>query len=302
LQKHIQGWLAKRFRIDGQRTLKQRDILVFMYQQGYLYLVLILITFIAGVNYANNLILGFCFLISAVLCISFYLVVKQLHQLKIEVIVPEVGRVGQAMQIEIIFYQEREIVRYLNLYYAKQIIPVLVQHKQQRFHLLVWPEERGPLHLQRLQIYSTYPFGLVRAWTYLYLEQMSWIAPQALDFKAENAAQNALKQAQDMDEFQELRDFKTGNSYHAVSWKQAARGQGLYIKVFESYPEQNKIEICYEHMPSSEHEEKLSLMMGLVDQCEQQQCPYRLVLPQDELATGSGEAQFQKAQKLLAQA
>ena len=119
---------------------------------------------------------------------------------------------------------------------------------------------------------------------------------RALDFKAENAAQNALKQAQDMDEFQELRDFKTGNSYHAVSWKQAARGQGLYIKVFESYPEQNKIEICYEHMPSSEHEEKLSLMMGLVDQCEQQQCPYRLVLPQDELATGSGEAQFQKAQ------
>ncbi|PKD85569.1 DUF58 domain-containing protein, partial [Acinetobacter radioresistens] len=58
MQKHIQGWLAKRFRIDGQRTLKQRDILVFMYQQGYLYLVLILITFIAGVNYANNLILG----------------------------------------------------------------------------------------------------------------------------------------------------------------------------------------------------------------------------------------------------
>ncbi len=166
----------------------------------------------------------------------------------------------------------------------------------------MWPEERGALYLQRLQVYSTYPFGLVRAWTYLYLEQMSWIAPQALDFKAENAAQNALQQAQDMDEFQELRDFKTGDSYHAVSWKQAARGQGLYIKVFESYPEQNKIEICYEHMPSSEHEEKLSLMMGLVDQCEQQQCPYRLVLPQDELATGSGEAQFQKAQKLLAQA
>ena len=109
MQKHIQGWLAKRFRIDGQRTLKQRDILVFMYQQGYLYLVLILITFIAGVNYANNLILGFCFLISAVLCISFYLAFKQLHQLKIEVIVPEVGRVGQAMQIEIIFIRSERL-------------------------------------------------------------------------------------------------------------------------------------------------------------------------------------------------
>src|SRR5690606_40156381 len=67
-----------------QKQFSQRDILVFIYRQGYLYLILILITFIAGVNYANNLILGFCFLISAILCISFYLTFKQLHGLQID--------------------------------------------------------------------------------------------------------------------------------------------------------------------------------------------------------------------------
>ena len=62
---------------------------------GFLYLVLILITFIAGINYANNLILGFCFLMSAILCISFYLSFKQLHAITLDVIVDEVGKVNE---------------------------------------------------------------------------------------------------------------------------------------------------------------------------------------------------------------
>ena len=81
-----QNWIKTRFKFDRHKALKQKDILVFIYQQGYLYLVLILITFIAGVNYGNNLILGFCFLISAILCISFYLTFKQLHELEIEIV------------------------------------------------------------------------------------------------------------------------------------------------------------------------------------------------------------------------
>ena len=71
LKAQLRQWMAKRFSLTSSKKLKQRDILIFIYQQGYLYLVLILITFIAGINYANNLILGFCFLISALLCISF---------------------------------------------------------------------------------------------------------------------------------------------------------------------------------------------------------------------------------------
>ena len=84
-------WTKKRFSFTRQKTLMQKDVLVFIYQQGYLYLVLILITFIAGVNYANNLILAFCFLISAVLCMSFYLTFKQLHGLSVDLVLPEIG-------------------------------------------------------------------------------------------------------------------------------------------------------------------------------------------------------------------
>ena len=79
MSKPWQKWLAARFQFEKVKQLSQKDVLIFIYQQGYLYLVLILITFIAGVNYANNLILGFCFLISAILCISFYLTYANLN-------------------------------------------------------------------------------------------------------------------------------------------------------------------------------------------------------------------------------
>lgn len=108
-----QKWLAKRFQFETVKQLSQKDILIFIYQQGYLYLVLILITFIAGINYANNLVLGFCFLVSAILCISFYLTFKQLHGLEIEIVADEIGQVGQSLDLKLYFKQVQKQPRYL---------------------------------------------------------------------------------------------------------------------------------------------------------------------------------------------
>lgn len=113
MSKPWQKWLAKRFQFEKTKQLSQKDILIFIYQQGYLYGVLILITFIAGVNYANNLILGFCFLISAILCISFYLTFKQLHGLTVEVSVAEVGQVAKPIELQFHFQQNQKQSRYL---------------------------------------------------------------------------------------------------------------------------------------------------------------------------------------------
>ena len=61
------------------------------------------------------------------------------------------------------------------------------------------------------------------------------------------------------------------------------------------------IQIDYEKMPSSNHEEKLSLMMGLVDECESLQAQYSLQIQGVELAQGVGSQQYLDAQRILAQ-
>lgn len=297
----IQKWLVKRFSIHKHKMLKQNDILIFLYQQGYLYLVLILITFIAGVNYANNLILGFCFFISAVLCISFYLTFKQLHGLKLEMIYPEVGRAGQPLEVKIQFEQAMIALRYLYVQTEQQIHKVLLKQREQTIVLHFFPQQRGAFPLPQIRVFSLYPLGLVRAWTYLYPAEQIWIAPQPQSMT--NLRQHASDPDQHaLDEFHELRDFKMGDPYQAVSWKQVARGQGVLVKVFEAQREKHHQVIDYQQMPGTDHEQKLSFMMGLIELCEQQRQPYQIRLPQQLLAEGMGHKHYQQALLALAQA
>ncbi|MBU3846880.1 MAG: DUF58 domain-containing protein [Candidatus Acinetobacter avistercoris] len=296
-----QDWLAQRFKFDREKTLSQKDVLIFIYKHGYLYLVLILITFVAGINYANNLILGFCFLISAVLCMSFYLTFKQLHALKIEIHADEVGQVGEQLQFNLYFEQAAIQPRYLYIQADQQIYKLYFTEYKKQFSIPIEAVQRGQLNYPVIRIYSIYPFGLIRAWSYFYHHKTAWIAPKSVFYTAENK-QHQQSFKLEMDEFRELRNYQMGDSLHAVSWKQAARGQGLYIKVFEQFQEQQHIEIHYDHMPSQSHEEKLELMMGLVEQCEQQQCAYSVHLPQAELAQDRGNLQLSQVKRLLAQA
>ena len=301
LKKKFRHWLSQRFQFQQQKQLNQRDILIFIYQQGYLYLVLIAITFIAGINYANNLILGFCFLITAILCISFYLTFKQLHQLSIQVVLPEVGRVGEALEIHLYFKQDKPTIRYLKLNVEQQQHQILLSDLEQQITLSFVPSKRGQFHVPDIQLYSTYPLGLVRAWSYLFLKKQVWIAPQAQVFEQEHdvASDAGLP---DLDEYRDLRNYQLGDALQTISWKQAARGQGLYVKQFENQVDVHTVEISYAQMPASGHEEKLALMMGLVDRCEQQKTAYVLRTHEQVLGKGCGEQQFIQAQLILAQA
>lgn len=301
MRKSWQNWLAKRFKLNQAKQLSQKDVLVFVYQQGYLYLVLILITFVAGINYANNLILAFCFLISAVLCISFYVTFKQLHGVKIELVGDELGQVGQMIHLHLHLKQAHAQPRYLYVETDGDVKKIVFSETKQTLTLPCYATQRGQFKYPIIKIYSIYPFGLVRAWTYLYHQHLAWVAPKAQFTTAENK-QSAQSFEPEMDEFRELRNYQLGDSLQAVSWKQAARGQGLYIKVFEQYQQQQGVDIYYEHMPSTSHEERLSLMMGLIEQCEQNQCPYSVHLPHAQLDKGQGFEQLNQAKRLLAQA
>ncbi|ENX42023.1 DUF58 domain-containing protein [Acinetobacter sp. NIPH 2100] len=301
LKQQLSQWIAKRFQVDHSKILRQKDVLVFIYKQGFLYLILILITFIAGINYANNLILGFCFLISAILCISFYLTFKQLHGLYIDVVMPEVGQVDQALILKLLFKQPVSAARYLRIQWQNQEQLIYLDQTQHSFELPFVGEKRGLYEFGAVKIYSTYPLGLVRAWTYLYPKHKVWVAPKAYDWQKEH--KNKPTSAQDsLDEFKELRGFQQGDSYQNVAWKQVARGQGFLIKMFEAQANHQHLEIDYQQIPAQSHEEKLSFMMGLIEQCEQLGDEYALILPHARLESGQGQAQLIKAKLLLAQA
>lgn len=301
MKTRLQQWLAKRFVVNHETTLGQNRILIFVFGQGYVFVALILMCFIAGINYANNLILAFCFLIAAILWMSFYVTFKQLHQIQIEMIYPDVGQLGQAIQLQLLLKQPTNALRYLHIECDGTTQAIALQQMQQSITLNFVAQQRGYFQFPRLKIYSSYPFGLVRAWSYVFLQQGVWVAPQAAEQLLQQLA-NQQQHTDEQEEFRELRQFVQGDTVQSVSWKHLARGQGLMVKQFDDMQKQQLVHINYDQMLATSHEQKLSMMMSLLLLCEQNQSAYCVILPHQELPLGQGDAQGLAARLLLAQA
>ncbi|WP_243443457.1 hypothetical protein [Psychrobacter sp. JCM 18903] len=67
----LSRWFASRAPKSDSATLNLRNVYIFFSREGTLYAVLLIITFIAGINYGNNLVLGLCFYLVSVWLISF---------------------------------------------------------------------------------------------------------------------------------------------------------------------------------------------------------------------------------------
>lgn len=120
---------------------------------------------------------------SAILCISFYLTFKQLYGLHVELITAEVGQVGQVLTLKLNFKQPTKTNRYLQIQWQQQQQLFYLNQTQQSIELAFFPQQRGIYQFDAIKIYSTYPLGLVRAWTYLNLMEKVWIAPKAYEWQ-----------------------------------------------------------------------------------------------------------------------
>lgn len=297
----LDRWFQKRLSTSNRKTFGVNDVFVFISKEGSLFIILLACTFIAGTNYANNLILGLFFLCVSLLVLSFYLAFRQIYQLSIEINSPDLGQAGQPLPIQFRFIpQNKQIHLHLRCEYAEQAkkINQLVQATDVEFQLL--PMQRGLYTVPRFYLHSTYPFAIVRAWSYLYYQREIWIAPQALAVDLQQYGLNNQQSMQGMEDFAHLKEYQQGDAINRIAWQQYAKGRGLLVKQFEQF-EQNQIHLHYRDMPALEHEQKLSQLMYLVEQCQIQNRAFSLHLPSQTLAYGQGESHIQHAKRLLAQ-
>lgn len=109
---------------------------------------------------------------------SVYLSFKQLHQLKLEIFCPEVGQVNHVLQIQLQFKQSNHAIRYLMIHLPESQQRILLNEMSGNIALEFTPTTRGAFELPRIKIMSSYPFGIVQAWTYLQVTQKYGLHPQ----------------------------------------------------------------------------------------------------------------------------
>lgn len=330
-------WFAKRAPRDDNATLNLRNVYIFFSREGLLFVLLLIITFIAGVNYGNNLVLGLCFYLISVWLISFHVTFAHVSGLQVRLLEVTMAEAGKPVWVTLqLLSNSRHPRRQLSIGFDAQgkysqdkdltnkssvngpldvmqttvLLPRL--EDEQIIRLPVATYSRGKLELPRLHIKTVYPLGIMRAWSYVYFARPAWVYPQpeAFEWQARYLSANSTdlptggQFTQGQDDFERLDNHVAGESLARVSWAHVARGQGMFTKHFAD-PVGYEQHLAYEDMPAQAHEQKLAQLTYGVLALSKLEVPFQLQLPHEAPSTaeiGQGEAFGQACLLRVAQA
>ncbi|MGE6330686.1 DUF58 domain-containing protein [Psychrobacter pacificensis] len=319
-------WFASRAPKNDSATLNLRNVYIFFSREGMLFAVLLVITFIAGINYGNNLVLGLCFYLVSVWLISFHVTFAHISGLQVRLLEVTMTEAGTPAWVTLQLKSESRQPRRQLLFEFEQAadkkdksgtnrqssILVTSLQSEQTIRLPVQTYNRGPLGLPRLIIKTVYPLGIMRAWSYVYFARKTWVypKPEAFDWQVQYSVASSEdlpiggQYRQGQDDFERLDNYVEGESLARVSWGHVARGQGMFTKHFAD-PVGHEQTLDYADMPGAHHEQKLAQLAHGALTLGQLGVPFQMRLPNDtptSAAVGDGETFAQACLLRLAKA
>jgi uncharacterized protein (DUF58 family) len=228
-QRFFQRWAAKRSPRSDQVVLQHRTIYVFPSKQGLAFLFTVLLIWVLGTNYQNNLILGLSFFLTSLMLVSVIHAFKNLLGLTFTPDARLHATVDEQAPFEI---------RISSVYQAP-VRADLIAGKSIQVRLHANARHRGWLKQPRIVLKSYFPFGLIRAWAYIELNHRALIFPKPIacdqpPLGAGQGEEGVYVSAQRGDEFQGFQTYQPGSPLSQIAWKHYARGAGMHLKDYRA--------------------------------------------------------------------
>ncbi len=148
--------------------------------------------------------------------------------------------------------------------------------------LLLRTTRRGWLDLPRLQVWTTRPLGLARAWAYVWPESPVLVYPRpeasGPPLPAGRGEQVQARLHPSGDELHHLRSYRPGDSRRAIAWKPSARRDTLLVREYEQ-PQGADVVLDWHELRGLAHEDRIARLARWVDEAERDGRRYRLSLP-----------------------
>ena len=148
--------------------------------------------------------------------------------------------------------------------------------------LLLRTTRRGWLDLPRLQVWTTRPLGLARAWGYVWPESPVLVYPRpeasGPPLPAGRGEQVQARLHPSGDELHHLRSYRPGDSRRAIAWKPSARRDTLLVREYEQ-PQGADVVLDWRELRGLAHEDRIVRLARWVDEAERDGRRYRLLLP-----------------------
>ena len=219
----ISRYLDKRQPAADKVTLVQKLIFILPTRYGWWFVLLIVLLYLLGTNYQNNLILLLCYLLLSVFLVNIVLAYQNLRGLTLQCRQAPEGFAGEPTTAVVNLSNDKKHLM-LNMHFVQQNDTILLSQSATTATLSLNGTKRGKYALPRIKISSQYPFGLWRAWSYVALAQHYWVYPHPDADKAvlNNVSDDASQHAK-TDAGETLSPYRAGDSIRHMVWKRLAR-------------------------------------------------------------------------------
>lgn len=296
LRRHLDRWL---FRVGSPEpspiVLGQRRIFVLPTPAGLAFATALLVMLIASINY--NLSLGYAlvFLLGGVSVASIVHAFRNLLHLSFTPGRAEPVFAGERASFHIVVANHRLARRpALRLTAHGAVVPFEISAGDGADVIVpAVTAGRGWMTLGRVRIETTYPLGLIRAWSILVPDQRCLVypapepTPPPLPEGASRSLGRQTGSAGD-DDFAGLRRHQPADSPRHVAWKTLARGGPMLTKQFSGM-DGGEIHLDWNTLPAElGTEARLSRMTAWIVAAERRGLAFSLALPGARIATGRG--------------
>lgn len=276
----------------GPIVLDRRRIYILPTRHGVLFGVLLLVMLIGSINYSLSLGYVLAFLLGGVSIVGILHAYKNLQGLRITDSGASPAFAGDDAAFHLEF--EAPDPRFaINVRWRDANSVQLDIDGTQRATLHVPTAKRGRLRPGRFTLFSVYPLGLFRAWSYVQFGHAAIVYPspgeRRLEFNAAGET-GTIARASSRDgreDFAGLRAWQPGDSPRQVAWKVAARSDVLATKRFDDSGG-GTVLLDWDSLAGLDPEARLSQLARWVLDAEQANLRYELRLPDLRIPQGNG--------------
>jgi uncharacterized protein (DUF58 family) len=301
------SWINRMLPRVSSITLNRNRVFVFPTARGLLFIISAFCVFLAGTNYANNLILGTGFLLFSLFMVTIWQSFLNILGLKIIAGGADSVFLGEYAAFKVGLEKPSNKPLYaLKLMWpnAPETMTNLEDDHHKSVKVQIKPQQRGYFYPPRLTVETRFPFGTIRCWSHIALATRCVVYPKPIENDVFLGDGHEGQHGQEInfqsnEEFYELKKYQDGDNLNHVAWKSFSRGGELSTKHFAGYRDE-AIWLVWDKFHQYEHELKVSYLCYWVLRFERENRRYGLEIPGIKLEPDLGENHLKNCLHALA--
>ena len=308
-QRRIQDWALRRQGPDRERVvLSQRRLYILPSSQGLVFGLAVFVMLMASMNFSNSMGFMLTFLLASLGVVAMNATHSNLLELELAAGRAEPVFVGETARFQVRVRNKGRRARTGVTLGAEADERTVTNDIPAASHSIapvpLLASRRGWLPLGRLAVETTYPLGLFRAWSWVYMGWRVLVYPApAVDAPPLPTPMGGQGQGRHThegeDDFSGLRAYQRGDSPRRIAWKASAREQELLTKRFTGTGEETRW-LDWDALPGMQPEARLSVLCRWVLLCHTGGRAYGMKLPGTEIPPESGDEHRDRCLEVLA--